>query len=146
MYISMTSTNIIVYSKSAQKTVPFLYFLEDFNDSYIILKRIVSHHQISIEIRPLQLERHHFQQCIMKNGFCLVNFDYFQWFARHFHEDCLTNSNLFSSREDDSSCFFLGGPHSHCLLYDSISKSTLKAAMSYKTYTRWIAWKKSKMQ
>jgi hypothetical protein len=26
---------------------------------------------------------------------------------------------------------FMGGPHSHCLLHDNTSKSTLKAVMSY---------------
>jgi hypothetical protein len=39
-----------------------------------------------------------------------------------------------------------GGAFFHFLLYYGKSKSTLKAAMSYMTYNRWIAWKKSKMQ
>jgi hypothetical protein len=40
--------------------------------------------------------------------------------------------------------FFGGGPHSHCLLYEGTPKSTLKATMSYMTYTSWIAWENLK--
>ncbi len=91
-------------------------------------------------------------------------------FAHHFDENFLRNINIFSKsksdypswngddfsvhhwisapkliRVDDSSCLFLGGgPHSHCLLYDSSSKSTLRAAMSYMTYPWWIAWENLK--
>ncbi len=50
------------------------------------------------------------------------------------------------SRVDDSvGPFFLGGGlHSHCLIYDDTSKSSLKAAMSDMTYTRCKAWKNLK--
>ena len=98
--------------------------LSDCIDSHIILTRIVSQILICFRNRNRIILARTVTILV-----CVIGFPRQNWAGRMTHH-----------------VLFCGGPHSHCLLYDGISKSTLRAAMSYMTYTRWIAWEKSKMQ
>ncbi len=98
--------------------------LTEFNDSHIILTRIVSWIRTSFQNQNRTIVARTVTILV-----CVVGFPRQNWAGWMIHR-----------------VFFLGGPHSNCLLYDGTSKSTLKAAMSYMTYTRWKAWEKSKMQ
>jgi hypothetical protein len=167
--VSMLCTEIC-----ALKTSLSLYFLTDFNNSHTILTRIASQFRFSIQSRNLKsadrlasFSKHVFKLWLLFGQFfwefndshviltrlvsqirtsfwnqnrtivarsatilvCAVGFPRQNWAGWMIHR-----------------VSFWGGPHSNCLLYDGTSKSTLKAAMSYMTYTRWKAWEKSKMQ
>jgi hypothetical protein len=102
----------------------FGQFLSDFNDSHVILTRIVSRLRTYFQNKNRTIVA--WTATILV---CVIEFPRQNWAG------WMTHHVIFS-----------GGPHSHCLWYDGTSKSTLKAAMSYMTYTKWTAWEKSKMQ
>jgi hypothetical protein len=102
----------------------FDQFLSDFNDSHVILTRIVSRLRTYFQNKNRTIVARTATILV-----CVIEFPRQNWAG------WMTHHVIFS-----------GGPHSHCLWYDGTSKSTLKAAMSYMTYTKWTAWEKSKTQ
>jgi len=161
-------------SEQEQKTAPSLYFRADFNNSPTILTRIVSRFRFFIRnlnptsaVRLALFSKYVTENCLLFEQFSSDFNDSHVNLTRivsQFHS-CFRNKNRTSVAQTATilvcviefprqnwagwmthHVLFSGGPHSHCLWYDGTSKSTLKAAMSYITYTRWIAWEKSKKQ